>query len=99
MNRRKFFKLVFKVSTAAVVAKQISPNFFIKVGKWLQSLYRPAWSRIALPVIRSIFPSLCAKEFVKVQPMSLPSGSGTVFPMDFVYGFKSKKIPDNVIVL
>ena len=42
------------------------------------------WSGIALPLVRRIFADIAAKEFVSVQPMSLPSG--LVFYMDFKYG-------------
>ncbi len=42
------------------------------------------WSGVALPLVRRIFAEISAKEFVSVQPMSLPSG--LVFWIDFKYG-------------
>jgi hypothetical protein len=42
------------------------------------------WAGIALPLIRKVFGSIAAKEFVSVQPMNLPSG--LVFFLDFQYG-------------
>ena len=42
------------------------------------------WAGIALPLVRKVFGSIAAKEFVSVQPMNLPSG--LVFFLDFQYG-------------
>jgi hypothetical protein len=42
------------------------------------------WSGVALPLVRRIFSEIAAKDFVSVQPMSLPSG--LVFYLDFKYG-------------
>jgi len=42
------------------------------------------WAGIALPLVRKVFGQISAKEFVSVQPMSLPSG--LVFFLDFQYG-------------
>jgi len=42
------------------------------------------WSGVALPLVRRIFGEIAAKDFVSVQPMSLPSG--LVFYLDFKYG-------------
>ena len=39
------------------------------------------WSGVALPLVRRIFGSLAAQDFVSVQPMNLPSG--LVFYLDF----------------
>jgi hypothetical protein len=39
---------------------------------------------VALPLVRKVFGQLAAKEFVSVQPMSLPAG--LVFFLDFQYG-------------
>lgn len=41
------------------------------------------WAGVALPLVRRIFGEIVAKEFVAVQPMSLPSG--LVFYLDFKY--------------
>ena len=41
------------------------------------------WAGVALPLVRRIFGEIVAKEFVSVQPMSLPSG--LVFYLDFKY--------------
>jgi hypothetical protein len=42
------------------------------------------WAGVALPLVRRIFGEISAKEFVSVQPMSLPSG--LIFYLDFKYG-------------
>lgn len=42
------------------------------------------WAGVALPMVRKVFGQIAAKEFVSVQPMSLPSG--LVFFLDFQYG-------------
>ena len=41
------------------------------------------WAGVVLPLVRRIFGEIVAKEFVSVQPMSLPSG--LVFYLDFKY--------------
>jgi len=47
------------------------------------------WAGVALPLVRRIFGSIAAKEFVSVQPMNLPSG--LIFYMDFKYGSTTGK--------
>ena len=47
------------------------------------------YAAVALPLVRKIFGQIAAKEFVSVQPMSLPAG--LVFFLDFQYG--NKKVP------
>lgn len=47
------------------------------------------YAAVALPLVRKIFGQIAAKEFVSVQPMSLPAG--LVFFLDFQYG--DKKVP------
>jgi hypothetical protein len=42
------------------------------------------WAGIALPLVRRVFAEIVAKDFVSVQPMSMPSG--LVFYLDFQYG-------------
>lgn len=42
------------------------------------------WSGVALPIVRKVFGELASKEFVSVQPLSLPSG--LVFYLQFKYG-------------
>jgi len=42
------------------------------------------WAGVALPLVRKVFASIVAQDFVSVQPMSLPSG--LVFYLDFKYG-------------
>lgn len=42
------------------------------------------WAGVALPLVRRIFSEIAAKDFVSVQPLSLPSG--LVFFLDFKYG-------------
>ena len=45
------------------------------------------WAGVALPLVRKVFGSIAAKNFVSVQPMNLPAG--LVFYMDFKYGSTS----------
>jgi hypothetical protein len=42
------------------------------------------WAGVALPLVRRVFGEIVAKDFVSVQPMSLPSG--LVFYLDFRFG-------------
>ena len=42
------------------------------------------WAGIALPLVRKVFGTIVAKEFVSVQPMNMPSG--LVFFLDLQYG-------------
>jgi len=42
------------------------------------------WAGITLPLVRRVFAEIVAKDFVSVQPMSMPSG--LVFYLDFQYG-------------
>ena len=42
------------------------------------------WAGVALPLVRKVFGQIASKDFVSVQPMSLPSG--LVFFLDFQYG-------------
>lgn len=42
------------------------------------------WAGVALPLVRKIFADISAKEFVSVQPMTLPAG--LVFFLEFKYG-------------
>ena len=42
------------------------------------------WAGIALPLVRKVFGTIVAKEFVSIQPMNMPSG--LVFFLDFQYG-------------
>jgi hypothetical protein len=50
------------------------------------------WAGVALPLVRRVFGSIAAKEFVSVQPMNLPSG--LIFYMDFKYGTNPAGNPD-----
>jgi len=47
------------------------------------------WSGVALPLVRKVFGEIAAKNFVSVQPLSLPSG--LVFYVDFQFG--NTKLP------
>ena len=51
------------------------------------------WAGIALPLVRKVFGSIAAKEFVSVQPMNLPSG--LVFFLDFQYGTTKNPFSQN----
>jgi hypothetical protein len=46
------------------------------------------YAAVALPLVRKVFGQIAAKEFVSVQPMSLPAG--LVFFLDFQYGTNSQ---------
>jgi len=48
------------------------------------SVAEEEWSGVALPLVRRIFGSIAAQDFVSVQAMNLPSG--LVFYLDFKYG-------------
>lgn len=48
------------------------------------------WAGVALPLVRKVFAEISAKEFMSVQPMSLPSG--LVFFLEFKYGTQEPTI-------
>ena len=50
------------------------------------------YAAVALPLVRKVFGQIAAKEFVSVQPMSLPAG--LVFYLDFQYGSTKKPFTD-----
>jgi len=50
------------------------------------------YAAVALPLVRKVFGQIAAKEFVSVQPMSLPAG--LVFFLDFQYGNTKKPFTD-----
>ena len=50
------------------------------------------YAAVALPLVRKVFGQIAAKEFVSVQPMSLPAG--LVFYLDFQYGNTKKPFTD-----
>jgi len=50
------------------------------------------WAGVALPLVRKVFGQIAAKEFVSVQPMSLPAG--LVFFLDFQYGTTKNPFTD-----
>ena len=50
------------------------------------------YAAVALPLVRKVFGQIAAKEFVSVQPMSLPAG--LVFFLDFQYGTTKKPFDD-----
>jgi len=51
------------------------------------------WAGVALPLVRKVFGQIAAKEFVSVQPMSLPAG--LVFFLDFQYGTAKNPFSQN----
>ena len=71
-------------------AKQLVVESSQTGGGWLllvlllQAGQGEQWAGIALPLVRKVFGQIAAKDFVSVQPMSLPSG--LVFFLDFQYG-------------
>ena len=50
------------------------------------------WAGVALPLVRKVFGQIASKEFVSVQPMSLPAG--LVFFLDFQYGTNKNPFKD-----
>lgn len=48
------------------------------------------WAGVALPLVRKVFAEISAKEFLSVQPMSLPTG--LVFFLEFKYGTQQPTI-------
>ena len=60
-------------------ANTISSNSYFTSGGQGEN-----WAGIALPLVRKVFGTIVAKEFVSVQPMNMPSG--LVFFLDFQYG-------------
>jgi len=50
------------------------------------------YAAVALPLVRKVFGQIAAKEFVSVQPMSLPAG--LVFYLDFQYGSSKTPVTD-----
>lgn len=50
------------------------------------------YAAVALPLVRKVFGQIAAKEFVSVQPMSLPAG--LVFYLDFQYGSSNTPFTD-----
>ena len=52
------------------------------------------WAGVALTLVRRIFSEIAAKDFVSVQPMSLPSG--LVFFLDFKYGTAQPGFANNL---
>ena len=60
-------------------SNQITSNSFYQSGGTGEN-----WAGIALPLVRKVFGTIVAKEFVSVQPMNMPSG--LVFFLDFQYG-------------
>jgi len=51
------------------------------------------YAAVALPLVRKVFGQIAAKEFVSVQPMSLPAG--LVFFLDFQYGTNNQPFSAN----
>lgn len=48
------------------------------------------WAGVALPLVRKVFAEISAKEFLSVQPMTLPAG--LVFYLEFKYGTQQPSI-------
>ncbi len=53
------------------------------------------WAGVALPLVRKIFAEISSKEFVSVQPMTLPAG--LVFYLEFKYGTTQPSIPGTTV--
>ena len=65
-------------------ARQLIKEFSTTNPAANASVAEEEWSGVALPLVRRIFGSIAAQDFVSVQAMNLPSG--LVFYLDFKYG-------------
>ena len=65
-------------------ARQLINEFNTTSPNGVTTSNQEEWSGVALPLVRRIFSSIAAQDFVSVQPMNLPSG--LVFYLDFKYG-------------
>ena len=65
-------------------ARQLINEFSTTSPAGTSTSNQEEWSGVALPLVRRIFSSIAAQDFVSVQPMNLPSG--LVFYLDFKYG-------------
>ena len=65
-------------------ARQLIKEFSTTNPASNASVAEEEWSGVALPLVRRIFGSIAAQDFVSVQAMNLPSG--LVFYLDFKYG-------------
>ena len=81
MNRRKFLTSLFKTGPTIIAVPIVGPNFLERFLTWFRRKCQPLWG-FSMPVVQRIWPQFCAKEFISVQPMSLPSAK--VFYLDFV---------------
>ena len=80
INRNNMSLLLENQAKQLVVeSNQIASNSGYTVGTQGEN-----WAGIALPLVRKVFGTIVAKEFVSVQPMNMPSG--LVFFLDFQYG-------------
>jgi len=73
-----------KVHGMAVLLENQARQLIDEASRTGTSANSEEWSGVALPLVRRIFGSLAAQEFVSVQPMNLPSG--LIFYLDFKYG-------------
>ena len=80
INRNNMSLLLENQAKQLVVeSNQIASNSGYTIGTQGEN-----WAGIALPLVRKVFGTIVAKEFVSVQPMNMPSG--LVFFLDFQYG-------------
>ena len=80
INRNNMSLLLENQAKQLVIeSNQITSNSGYTVGTTGEN-----WAGIALPLVRKVFGTIVAKEFVSVQPMNMPSG--LVFFLDFQYG-------------
>jgi hypothetical protein len=80
INRNNMSLLLENQAKQLVVeSNQITSNSGFNTGTTGEN-----WAGIALPLVRKVFGTIVAKEFVSLQPMNMPSG--LVFFLDFQYG-------------
>lgn len=74
----------YERSSMSVILESQAKQLVTEANQTGTSSNAEEWSGVALPLVRRIFAEIAAKDFVSVQPMSMPSG--LVFYLDFKYG-------------
>ncbi len=70
--------------TVAVLLENQAKQLVTEANSTGTSQNSEEWAGIALPLVRRIFSEVSSKDYVSVQPMTLPAG--LVFFLDFKYG-------------
>lgn len=72
-----------RITMATLIDNQ-AQQLLMEASSTGNSPHSEEWSSVALPLVRRVFGNISAKNFVSVQPMTLPSG--LVFWLEFKYG-------------